>query len=159
MVTGFAESKRRRQQGKSTARCGGRRNSSKGLCKGGLVASPVKSSSANELVASPQKDRSLFGGLHEDTRSEATAGGLLEILKRARQRLAIKKRFNGRAKRHQNRSALPRVPALRLLLNCAAAAVTGGGGSRPADPQIASCFLSVVAVATVSRAAAALLSG
>ena len=33
----------------------------------GLVASPVKSSSANESVASPQKERSLFGGLHEDT--------------------------------------------------------------------------------------------
>ena len=28
---------------------------------------PVKSSSANESVPSPQKERSLFGGLHEDT--------------------------------------------------------------------------------------------
>ena len=32
-----------------------------------MVASPVKSSSANESVPSPQKKRSLFGGLHEDT--------------------------------------------------------------------------------------------
>ena len=67
MVTGFAESKRRRQQGKETAHCGGTRDSSKGALQRGLVASPVKSSSANESVPSPQKKRSLFGGLHEDT--------------------------------------------------------------------------------------------